>query len=284
MKSASTFTVCFIATALCLVAAQQYVPIPIYIPTIVVNQTVPANQSIMALDIGHQVPILPIQAINSPTTPSIIAPLTARTMEPWMGTCLLDRFNCMIDCFLTSRGPWEFLTNVSATTALDIIKGDEAVGEVISRAFRLRLVQLLDPVVHLRDLDHGGGRFSLMFRQHKWLASSAVVSRKAREITSPTASSPLIMSSAVVAETSVYVKEKRWWTYREKIIEYPSALPAGYTRHETISAIRIYNQFLDGNSARATILKGGTGYQYVKIRLESKYNKGFKYLVQIYGH
>ncbi|KAH1028999.1 hypothetical protein HUJ05_002306 [Dendroctonus ponderosae] len=40
-------------------------------------------------------------------------------------------------------GPWEFLPDVPSTTAVDIFKGDEAVGEVISRAFRLRLVQLL---------------------------------------------------------------------------------------------------------------------------------------------
>ncbi|KAH1010711.1 hypothetical protein HUJ05_004964 [Dendroctonus ponderosae] len=38
-----------------------------------------------------------------------------------------------------SRGLWKFLPDVSSTTAVDIIKGDEAVGEVISRAFRLRL-------------------------------------------------------------------------------------------------------------------------------------------------
>ncbi|XP_050312409.1 uncharacterized protein LOC126747678 isoform X2 [Anthonomus grandis grandis] len=82
----------------------------------------------------------------------------------------------------------------------------------------------------------------------------------------------------------VYRKESRWWSSRDKTIDYPQAAPAGYTRNEVISAIRIYNQFLDGNSARATILKGGVGYQYVNILLESKWGKGFQYLVQIYGH
>ncbi|ENN73438.1 uncharacterized protein LOC109541965 [Dendroctonus ponderosae] len=185
MKSASTFTVCFIATALCLVAAQQYVPIPIYIPTIVVNQTVPANQS-QYNGTGYRPP---------------------GAYSPYPG----NQFS--------NYTQYNRSSNSSYNGTLD---GHLFAGQV----------QLYD---------------RLLFNQ-------------------------------------VYVKEKRWWTYREKIIEYPSALPAGYTRHETISAIRIYNQFLDGNSARATILKGGTGYQYVKIRLESKYNKGFKYLVQIYGH
>ncbi|ENN81719.1 hypothetical protein YQE_01881, partial [Dendroctonus ponderosae] len=48
-----------------------------------------------------------------------------------------------------SSGPWQFLPDVSSTTTVDIIKGDEAVGELISRAFRLRLVQLLDPLSYL---------------------------------------------------------------------------------------------------------------------------------------
>ncbi|ERL84932.1 hypothetical protein D910_02355 [Dendroctonus ponderosae] len=43
--------------------------------------------------------------------------------------------------------PWSM--RISSTTAVDIIKGDEALGEVISRAFRLRLVQLLDSPSYL---------------------------------------------------------------------------------------------------------------------------------------
>ncbi|XP_018580271.1 uncharacterized protein LOC108917941 [Anoplophora glabripennis] len=81
-----------------------------------------------------------------------------------------------------------------------------------------------------------------------------------------------------------YFKSRRWWTYREKIIEYPKDLPAGYSRHETISALRVYNKFYDGNTARATIESGGIGRQYVKIKLESRWGNGFRYTVQIFGH
>ncbi|KAJ8927924.1 hypothetical protein NQ314_019554, partial [Rhamnusium bicolor] len=81
-----------------------------------------------------------------------------------------------------------------------------------------------------------------------------------------------------------YFKSRRWWTYREKIIEYPKDLPSGYSRHETISAVRIYNKFYDGNTAKATIESGGIGRQYVKIKLQSNWGNGFKYLVQIFGH
>lgn len=81
-----------------------------------------------------------------------------------------------------------------------------------------------------------------------------------------------------------YFKPSRWWSSREKIIEYPKDVPAGYSRHETISHIQVLNKFYDGASARATLLKGGVGYQYVKIKLESKWGKGFRYSVQIYGH
>ncbi|XP_023029375.1 uncharacterized protein [Leptinotarsa decemlineata] len=80
-----------------------------------------------------------------------------------------------------------------------------------------------------------------------------------------------------------YFKPRRWYSSRDKTVEYPKDLPAGYSRHETISAIRIYNKFYDGNSARATILSGGIGRQYVKINLHSTWGNGFRYLVQIYG-
>ncbi|KAH1028501.1 hypothetical protein HUJ05_001855 [Dendroctonus ponderosae] len=48
-----------------------------------------------------------------------------------------------------TRGLSEFLPDVSSTTAVDIFKGDAAVGEVISRAFRLRMIQLLDSKSYL---------------------------------------------------------------------------------------------------------------------------------------
>lgn len=80
-----------------------------------------------------------------------------------------------------------------------------------------------------------------------------------------------------------YFKARKWWTSRDKIIEYPNDLPAGYNRHETISAVRIYNKFYDGNTARARILAGGIGRQYVKIELSSHWGKGFRYFVQIFG-
>nr|CAH7758910.1 unnamed protein product [Callosobruchus chinensis] len=81
-----------------------------------------------------------------------------------------------------------------------------------------------------------------------------------------------------------YFKPGRWWASREKILEYPKDLPAGYNRHETISAIRCYNKFYDGNTARAEIVDGGIGRQYVKIKIYSKWGSGFRYLVQIFGH
>ncbi|CAH2007707.1 unnamed protein product [Acanthoscelides obtectus] len=81
-----------------------------------------------------------------------------------------------------------------------------------------------------------------------------------------------------------YFKTSRWWGSREKIVEYPKDLPAGYNRHETITAIRCYNKFYDGNTARAEIVDGGIGRQYVKIKIYSKWGNGFRYLVQIFGH
>ncbi|XP_044752651.1 uncharacterized protein LOC123312338 [Coccinella septempunctata] len=82
----------------------------------------------------------------------------------------------------------------------------------------------------------------------------------------------------------IYFKDSHWWTSREKILEYPNDVHSGYVRHETISAIHIINKFYQGNHANASILSGGVGRQYVKIRMASKWGYGFRFLVQIYGH
>ncbi|CAH1101976.1 unnamed protein product [Psylliodes chrysocephalus] len=80
-----------------------------------------------------------------------------------------------------------------------------------------------------------------------------------------------------------FTKPRRWWSYRESIVEYPKDLPAGYSRHETITALRICNKFLDGLGAKAYILNGGIGRQFVKIKLVASFGKGFRYSVDIYG-
>ncbi|KAL3285150.1 hypothetical protein HHI36_019271 [Cryptolaemus montrouzieri] len=84
--------------------------------------------------------------------------------------------------------------------------------------------------------------------------------------------------------TQLYYKDSRWWSSREKIIEYPNDVNSGYVRHETISAIHIINKFYQGNHANASILSGGVGKQYVKIRLASTWGYGLRFLVQIFGH
>jgi hypothetical protein len=59
----------------------------------------------------------------------------------------------------------------------------------------------------------------------------------------------------------MYRKERRWWSGREKTIEYPKDLPGKYSlnRHETITAIRIYNKFYDGLHSEAKISSGAWG-------------------------
>ncbi|XP_044257380.1 uncharacterized protein LOC123006732 [Tribolium madens] len=81
-----------------------------------------------------------------------------------------------------------------------------------------------------------------------------------------------------------YYKPSRLWSSREKIIEYPKDGKYGYNSHETISSIRIYNQFNNGLDSKAEILSGGVGSKFVKIKLSSRRNKGFRYLVHIFGH
>ncbi|EFA01092.1 hypothetical protein TcasGA2_TC004015 [Tribolium castaneum] len=81
----------------------------------------------------------------------------------------------------------------------------------------------------------------------------------------------------------IYYKPRRSWSGREKIIEYPKDM-TGKHNYETINSIRIYNKFYDGLDSKAKILSGGVGSRFVKIKLSSKRNKGFKYLVQIFGH
>jgi hypothetical protein len=80
------------------------------------------------------------------------------------------------------------------------------------------------------------------------------------------------------------MKTRRWWSGRAKIVEFPKDLPGSYGRHETISAVRAFNQFYDGLDAKAEIVAGGVGKRFVKIRLSSGWGRGFKYKVVIYGH
>nr|XP_001807284.2 PREDICTED: uncharacterized protein LOC100142037 [Tribolium castaneum] len=82
----------------------------------------------------------------------------------------------------------------------------------------------------------------------------------------------------------VYMKPRNWWSMGEKFVQYPHDLPGSYGRHETISAVRAFNQFYDGMDTKAEIVSGGVGKKFVKIRLTSGWGQGFKYLVVIYGH
>lgn len=65
---------------------------------------------------------------------------------------------------------------------------------------------------------------------------------------------------------------------------YPGQLPFGHVRNETVTSIRIYDNTVNG-PGYASILSGGVGFKFVKIRLHSGgRNKGFNFLVQIFGH
>ncbi|RZC36643.1 uncharacterized protein BDFB_006153 [Asbolus verrucosus] len=81
----------------------------------------------------------------------------------------------------------------------------------------------------------------------------------------------------------IFWKTRRWWSSRQTIVRYPNDRPGSYGRHETISAIRVFSQFYDG-PGNAEIISGGVGKRFAKIRLSSEFGRGFKYLVQIYGH
>ncbi|CAG9854134.1 unnamed protein product [Phyllotreta striolata] len=80
-----------------------------------------------------------------------------------------------------------------------------------------------------------------------------------------------------------FEKTSRWWSNRQKVLEYPKDLPTGYSRHETISAIRVYNKFLDGHGAKSWIEDGGIGRQFVKLKFTSPFGKGMRFAVYIYG-
>ncbi|XP_030753731.1 uncharacterized protein LOC115880597 isoform X1 [Sitophilus oryzae] len=78
-----------------------------------------------------------------------------------------------------------------------------------------------------------------------------------------------------------YRREAKWFGYNDVSVKYPTG---GYNGFEIISAIRVYNRFLDGTSCTARVVTGGVGYQYVKIKLSSSWRRGFLYNVQIFGH
>jgi len=84
-----------------------------------------------------------------------------------------------------------------------------------------------------------------------------------------------------------YVKPGRWYSRRQKSINYPGDfLPPGYVCNTTITAIRIQDRYCNGTGGYAQIIpgSGGVGNCKVSIKLFSTgTGKGFSFYVQIFG-
>lgn len=79
------------------------------------------------------------------------------------------------------------------------------------------------------------------------------------------------------------VKPARWWSSREKIIDYPGDVASGI-RPLTITGIRVWDNYFNGSGGYCSIIGGGIDYQHVRLRLYSKSaGKGINFTVKIYG-
>jgi hypothetical protein len=51
----------------------------------------------------------------------------------------------------------------------------------------------------------------------------------------------------------------------------------------TIHCVEAIDQWDDGTGGNAEITEGGVGYDYVKVKITSRFNRGFWFVIKVYG-
>ncbi|EDW09750.1 probable salivary secreted peptide [Drosophila mojavensis] len=80
------------------------------------------------------------------------------------------------------------------------------------------------------------------------------------------------------AENVVYTSSPE--KYVEHEIKYPTN---GIGNGRIITGIRAFDQVTNNTGGHATIYSGGPGFNFVNIKLQSQYNYGLIFRVEIYG-
>jgi hypothetical protein len=68
-----------------------------------------------------------------------------------------------------------------------------------------------------------------------------------------------------------------------KFLGYVSGEINVYVGENKINCVQAIDQWSDGTGGFAQITDGGLGYNYVKVKIWSQFNRGFWFVVKIYG-
>jgi hypothetical protein len=53
--------------------------------------------------------------------------------------------------------------------------------------------------------------------------------------------------------------------------------------NKIINCVKAIDQWHDGTGGNAEITDGGIGYNYVKVKVTSQFNRGFWFEIEVYG-
>ena len=67
-------------------------------------------------------------------------------------------------------------------------------------------------------------------------------------------------------------------------LQYTTATVQINVGDKTIGCVKAIDQWTDGTGGRAEITSGGIGYNYVTVKIKSKFNRGFWFVIDVYGH
>jgi hypothetical protein len=68
-----------------------------------------------------------------------------------------------------------------------------------------------------------------------------------------------------------------------KVLQYVSETVYIDVGKNIINCFRALDQWSDGTGGKAEILYGGVGYSYVIVKITSKFNRGFHFVIEVYG-
>jgi len=68
-----------------------------------------------------------------------------------------------------------------------------------------------------------------------------------------------------------------------KFLQYVSATLSINVGNNIITCVHALDRWGDGTGGHAKIVGGGVGYQYVDVKITSQFNRGFWFVVEVYG-
>jgi hypothetical protein len=69
-----------------------------------------------------------------------------------------------------------------------------------------------------------------------------------------------------------------------KFLQYTAATERINVGDKTIGCFKAIDRWTDGTGGSAETTSGGIGYNYVTVKITSRFNRGFWFVIEVYGH